>query len=319
MATLTVLLCNYNHAKHLPKAIEAIMSQSRLPDAFYLLDDGSTDNSMEVINGYVSKYPLIRLFKNPQNLGLMKSFARVLGEAQTDFIYPASADDFILPGFFEKAMALGDKYPKAGVVIGKVVTKIGPRMPVVDEISTHKEAGFLPAGEWLAHFHANPFSAPSPATLFNREAFIKIGGFRAEMGPMADFFALRALTLRHGGCYVPEPVAVFVPQPASYSNTVINDPEKRLKVIEALIGTMKSAEFAELFPEYYMDRFEFLLRETWRKGYGPDSGRIVVGYNLPDVRQAYLSLANWGAPESMIVSLFVRAVVRVARVLGLTN
>ena len=41
--TLTVTLPNYNHAKFLPRAIEELLSQSRPPDEFLILDDASTN------------------------------------------------------------------------------------------------------------------------------------------------------------------------------------------------------------------------------------------------------------------------------------
>src|SRR5688572_24531627 len=123
MATLTVLLCNYNHAHFVATAIEAIATQSRLPDEFIIVDDGSTDNSISVIEPYAQKYPFIKFFKNPVNKGLMWTFAHALSMATGDFIYCASADDYTLPGFYEKAMAMADKHPQSGVIVGQVKIK----------------------------------------------------------------------------------------------------------------------------------------------------------------------------------------------------
>src|SRR4051812_18986927 len=100
--TLSVVHANYNHGKYISRAIEAIVSQSRPPDEYIILDDGSTDNSVEIIERYAARYPYIQVVKNERNLGLMANTPRLLGMAKSDYLYTAASDDHILPGFFEK-------------------------------------------------------------------------------------------------------------------------------------------------------------------------------------------------------------------------
>jgi glycosyltransferase domain-containing protein len=47
--TVSVLLCNYNDARYLPDSLSAICAQTRLPEEVIVIDDGSTDNSVEII------------------------------------------------------------------------------------------------------------------------------------------------------------------------------------------------------------------------------------------------------------------------------
>lgn len=315
MSTLSVLLCNYNHAKTLPRAIDSIMSQSRVPEEFILLDDGSTDNSLSVIDEYVSKYPLIKLVKNPHNMGLMRSFSKVLSMAQGDFVYPASADDYILPGFFEKAMGLLEKHPGAGLAAGQVIVQVGLRRSVMDGDPIAGSPGYLSPEEFLKYFNKHLLSVPISASLLRRDEFIAIGGLRSDLGPVSDFFAFRAIAMKRGGCYIPEPLAVLVHAPAGFGGSFYADENKRTKIIDALVSTMRSEEFKPLFPSDYVNRLEFMLRETWHRTYGDDSERIAVAYNLPEVSKAFVALASWRSPVMMVAALYIRFMIWLARVL----
>src|SRR5580704_16204019 len=102
--TLSVILPNYNHARYLPRAIGAIAGQSRKPDEFIIIDDGSTDDSREVIAACQRDFPGLSVLFNPQNLGAIPTLQRGLEIARGKYIYFAAADDNILPGFFETAL-----------------------------------------------------------------------------------------------------------------------------------------------------------------------------------------------------------------------
>src|SRR5690349_5161882 len=99
MPTLAVFMPNYNHAKLLPRAIEAIVSQNRQPDDFLIIDDASTDDSVAVIERYRQQYPFIRLVRHQSNQGLMATMKTILSDIQADYLVGAAADDYMLPGF----------------------------------------------------------------------------------------------------------------------------------------------------------------------------------------------------------------------------
>jgi len=68
MKTLSIVLPNYNHAQFLEYSMPVIFNQKRLPDEIIILDDASTDNSMDVLKKYQSKYNSIRLYENEKIL-----------------------------------------------------------------------------------------------------------------------------------------------------------------------------------------------------------------------------------------------------------
>src|SRR5262249_48949821 len=115
---LSVVLPNYNHAEYLPRALDALLSQEQPPDETIVVDDNSTDGSRDVVARYAAKNPSIRLLLNDRNVGVIPTLSRGLGEARGQFVYFGAADDYVLPGFFEAAIAALHNYPQAGLFFG---------------------------------------------------------------------------------------------------------------------------------------------------------------------------------------------------------
>jgi glycosyltransferase involved in cell wall biosynthesis len=64
LPTLSVVVPNYNHGKYLEFSLPALLRQSVQPLEIIVLDDVSTDNSVEVIRRFAAQSPLIRLVQN---------------------------------------------------------------------------------------------------------------------------------------------------------------------------------------------------------------------------------------------------------------
>ena len=99
--TLSVILPNYNHARYLSEAIEAIASQSHAADEFLILDDASTDNSLEIIEKFQKRYSQIRVLRHEQNRGVLEANRRLFEEARGDYVFAAAADDIFQQGHVE--------------------------------------------------------------------------------------------------------------------------------------------------------------------------------------------------------------------------
>src|SRR5947207_15375140 len=111
---LSVIVPNYNHAKYLPTCLTAILRQSLQPIEIIVLDDASTDNSLEVIRQFAAENPVIRLVQNENNLGVMPSLNKGVELSRGEYVYIPSADDEVVPGVVEKFMRLPVEHPEAG-------------------------------------------------------------------------------------------------------------------------------------------------------------------------------------------------------------
>ncbi len=129
------ITANYNNGKYFPECFEGLMKQTRRPNIITVIDDGSTDNSWEVIvktvmpgipfiDPNVNDYSFknngidIHLFKMPQNGG--PAAARNVGLHfllnKADVIQIADSDDILYPDKIKKSVDIMLKYPQIGLV-----------------------------------------------------------------------------------------------------------------------------------------------------------------------------------------------------------
>ena len=94
----------YNSQNTLEESIQSILSQSFKDFEFLIIDDGSTDESMNIINSF--KDNRIRVFKNKKNLGLTKSLNSLILESNGKYIARQDSDDISLPDRLRKQMII---------------------------------------------------------------------------------------------------------------------------------------------------------------------------------------------------------------------
>lgn len=62
-ASVSIVLCTYNGAKYLSEQLESILSQTYPLHEIIIQDDNSTDETVNIIHEYASKYSLIKFFE----------------------------------------------------------------------------------------------------------------------------------------------------------------------------------------------------------------------------------------------------------------
>ena len=85
----------YNGARYLGEAIDSILGQTYRDFEFLIIDDGSIDDSVDIINGYED--PRIRLQQH-SNRGLAESLRQGVIDARGDIIVRADQDDSVTTG-----------------------------------------------------------------------------------------------------------------------------------------------------------------------------------------------------------------------------
>ncbi len=119
---VSVVMPVFNGASFLDSAIESILRQTFLDFEFILINDGSTDRSVEIIRSYSD--PRIRLLHNEKNVGLAAVRNRGIDEAQGEFIAWLDCDDISLPTRLEKQVRFFESSPQIGLC-GTWVRTIG--------------------------------------------------------------------------------------------------------------------------------------------------------------------------------------------------
>jgi glycosyltransferase involved in cell wall biosynthesis len=95
---ISVALCIYNGARFLPEQLDSIAAQTRPVDELVVCDDGSTDNSLEIIRQFSETVPFpVHIYQNDRQLGSTKNFEKCLQLCRGDIIFLSDQDDWWYP------------------------------------------------------------------------------------------------------------------------------------------------------------------------------------------------------------------------------
>ncbi len=109
---ISVLLPVYNGEKYLAEAIESVLKQTHSDFEFLIINDGSTDNTAQIISKHAEKDSRIRLIENEKNLGLVETLNKGLELAKGNYIARMDADDICHPERFQKQIHFMDNHPE---------------------------------------------------------------------------------------------------------------------------------------------------------------------------------------------------------------
>jgi glycosyltransferase involved in cell wall biosynthesis len=257
LPTLSVVVANYNHAKYLPEALHCILEQSVRPLEVLVIDDGSTDDSIHVVQKIARRERLVRLLPNGRNRGVTYTFNRGLSLARGDYVYGAAADDKVLPGFFAEALTMAAEHPQAGIVFGDVVKvdDSGNALAYFGLSGPKQERSFTPRSYLDDYLMvAPPGHSLCGATIYRRDRLVEMGGYRDGLGSWVDTFVTRAIGLKYGACYVPKPFMQWRYSPNSLANATTT--WEALRIVRRAARAMRSGRFRDCFPESYVRNWE---------------------------------------------------------------
>ena len=97
MVKLSIIIPVYNTEEYLPRCLNSCLEQDLLANEYEIIaiNDGSSDNSLQILNAYALKYPNIRVI-NQENRGLGATRNRGLNLAIGEYIWFVDSDDWVL-------------------------------------------------------------------------------------------------------------------------------------------------------------------------------------------------------------------------------
>ena len=164
--TVSIIVPVYNTAVYLPACIDSILAQSYTDFELILVDDGSTDDSLQVCETYAARDARIRAL-HQQNAGV--SAARNLGveQAQGDWLCYVDSDDVVLPAYLQDMLAVADS--EDCLVMGNISDPRMKRLITADAVFE----GEAMVHHILTHDILN-LSGPV-AKLYNRATLLRYG------------------------------------------------------------------------------------------------------------------------------------------------
>lgn len=315
VAPVTIVMSNYNHARYLEESLRGLVGQTLPAEKILVIDDGSTDNSVEIIRRYERDHSNLRLIRNKVNLGLQDSIARVLPLISSDYLVWAASDDKLLPDFLERSMAEFAKHPDAGLCFSELTVLIDETgevqrfamEPSVSHIFNLSDLPrYMPPQAVEARMKRSYFPVSGNTVVANRSKLAQCGNFFKDLQWHSDHFAFNILALRYGACVVPDTLGLIRQRADSYSASGMRSLATQRPVLEAMLAILARDDFADVrhalqrAPSFYSVWGTAVLRLMMkRSSFWPTAARYTawkykqfrLGYNLTHA-QAFARLAR---------------------------
>jgi len=228
MVDVSVVVPTYNYGSYLPRAIDSVLSQEGVALEIIVVDDGSTDNTQEVLASYEGR---IRALKQKNQGG---PTARNLGlkEAQGEFVLFLDADDCLEQNALLSRLNYLRQHPECGWVYGPQVyrSELGGDDTVEWDYSrfAYRHAR---QGNILAYLLLGELIQTS-TVLAKCKLIRKIGGFRTDLPVLQDYeLWLRLAAIARVG-YIEESNVVVMTHPASLSQSSKDNYRTLLMLLE---------------------------------------------------------------------------------------
>ena len=118
MPIISIIMPAYNKASFISEALDSVIAQTFTDWECIVVNDGSTDNTEEIVLPYVNREPRIKYFAQP-NQGVSCARNKGIKESIGEYILPLDADDMIVSTYVEKALAYFEKFPDTKLVYCK--------------------------------------------------------------------------------------------------------------------------------------------------------------------------------------------------------
>ncbi len=183
---VSVIMPVYNAAPYLREAIDSIVAQTFQNWELILLNDGSTDNSLQIAQSYTD--PRIRILDSEKNHGLIYQLNRGMEAAQGRYIARLDADDIALTGRLQRQYDYLEQHPETGL-LGGFARVIG-----TDEImqhSTNREEIVIELLYRNAFIHST--------VMFRKSVYREVsGGFKEDYKHAEDYHMWQLFALHTG-------------------------------------------------------------------------------------------------------------------------
>jgi glycosyltransferase involved in cell wall biosynthesis len=175
---LSVVMSVFNGEPYLRQAVDSVLNQTFRDFEFIILDDCSTDTSVETLKSFDDPR-IVRLY-NPCNLGLTRSLNRGVAACRGEFIARQDQDDLSMPTRFSNQLAYLEQHPDVGV--------LGAQMAVINEWGNITGKYELPVSHamiaWQLFFGR---SLAHPTVMMRRAVMEKAGGYDVSLPHIEDF------------------------------------------------------------------------------------------------------------------------------------
>lgn len=266
MPKVSVILSSYNHAKFICESIENTLKQTYADFELIIWDDGSSDNSWELIQRYSD--PRIKAFRNDKNIGGVFGVNKAITEVATgEYIAIHHSDDVWELDKLQKQVAVLDANPALGAVFTNTLAIDERSEPLADQSHIYSNIFNQPnrsRQQWLRRFFFYGNALCHPSVLIRKLCYEECGLYQDSLAQLTDFDLWVRLCFKYEIHVLPERLTRYRVRDAEM-NASGSRPEVRIRsrsefhyILKNYLRIGTFDELVAIFPE----------AEPYRRGEG---------------------------------------------------
>lgn len=257
---ISIVMVNYNHEDTIGKTMESVLAQTYQNWELIIVDDGSTDESVAIIESYAKKDERIRYYPQKENAQICVVTNIGLSYVKGEYVARLDSDDIWLPQRLEKQMQYLSEHPEVALcftrldIIDEKDEIINDKLPDYYEAYNQRQKS---RAQWARYFFFFGNTLIQSALLMRREVVDAIGGFNLAYMQAHDFDFFTRAVLKYEFGFVEEPLVLY--RRAGEQNSASNEVNDRRFLNEFMsirfyfLENMPNELFVEAFQKDFVN------------------------------------------------------------------
>jgi glycosyltransferase involved in cell wall biosynthesis len=263
---VSIVIPVFNEEEHLSECIESVLGQTYERWECTIVDNRSTDRSLEIAQEYAARDSRIQVHNNSEFLEMLENHnaALRLMSAESKYCKVVLSDDFIYPDCLEKMVAVAEAYPSVGIVSsyqlhGNQVRSAG--LPYSQQLVSGREACRLFLLQELILF------GTQTSVLYRSDLVRSRDPFYIETDMCADFEACFALLSNTDLGFVHQVLTYSRTRPSSIGRVSSDTGANNRSLLDILLKyggeCLSKSEYRDCLKRQLAQYYEFLGRRLW--------------------------------------------------------
>ncbi len=232
MPTVDVIMPTYNAAKYLPLAIESVIAQTFEDWRILIVDDGSSDNTAEIVASFAERLGPKLKYIQQANGGPSKARNNAIRQSTAEFLAFLDADDIWMPNRLSESLKRFEGRPGIGLTYG-FVTRIDS---VGKEIDTLADRQKYSEGRIAPYIYMRMIDLTCVTITIRKECIDAVGLFDESLLVTEDRDLWLRIALKYEVALVPQVVALYRSSPGSLTTNPNRMLEGQLKFLDKNYG-----------------------------------------------------------------------------------
>lgn len=207
-ASISVVITAYNHERYLSEALESVLSQDLLPNEIILVDDGSTDDTLQIARAYEARGVTV---VQRENGGPSKAFNQGAAQATGDVLVFFSGDDVLMAGSIrQRVQVLASGQYDIACSMPEWIGSDGRKLSQREHPAHFPSFGAPKPTEMFAKLYYSGNFICAPSVAMTRDSWLETGELDPDFWQLQDYdYWLRACAKNQRFFCLPEPCIYY--------------------------------------------------------------------------------------------------------------